>query len=73
MRRSEKYAGSWVALDQVRYDARHQPIDAHVVDFDSNLGTLCARMRANHCHSCAVLYCEPYAEHAPAARRALSH
>jgi hypothetical protein len=56
---SDRFAGRWVALDNVRYDpTTSQPIEADVVDVDDELGELCTRMRASDRTSCAVLYCD---------------
>lgn len=73
LRRTERYHGQWVALDDVRYDENRQPIDGQVVDADEDLGELCARMRANDRTSCAILFCS--AEEAPCAsvRRPIKH
>jgi hypothetical protein len=48
-----------VALDNCRYDpATRQPIEGDVVDADSELSELCARMRETRRGSCAILFCD---------------
>jgi hypothetical protein len=59
IKRSEDYRGSWVALDECRYDARTaEPLDGVVVDADEDLVALCSRMRAGDSKHCAVLFCD---------------
>ena len=56
---SEQFKGLWVALDNCRYDsATRQPIEGDVVDADSELSELCARMREKGRGSCAILFCD---------------
>jgi len=80
--RSDKFRGLWVAIDNCRYDQEtRQPVEGDVVDSDSELSELCARMReAGRC-ACTILFCdgdvfvEPAAPTNPrstAARRAVS-
>ena len=56
---SEQFKGLWVALDNCRYDqTTRQPIEGDVVDADSELSELCARMREKGRGSCAILFCD---------------
>ena len=57
--RSDEYRGRWVALDECKFDARTaQPSEGSVVDADTDLVALCARMQASDSKHCAILYCE---------------
>lgn len=80
--RSDKFRGLWVAIDNCRYDqATRQPVEGDVVDSDSELSELCARMReAGRC-ACTILFCDgdvyvepgaPARSSNSAARRAMS-
>jgi len=57
--RSDKFRGLWVAIDNCRYDQEtRQPVEGDVVDSDTELSELCARMReAGRC-ACTILFCE---------------
>lgn len=57
--RSDEFRGRWVALDECKYDAKTaQPAEGTVVDADTDLVALCARMQASDSKHCAILYCE---------------
>ena len=56
--RSDEYRGRWVALDECKFDARTaQPSEGSVVDADTDLVALCARMQASDSRHCSILYC----------------
>lgn len=55
--REGEYQGQWVALESVRYDSG-APVEGEVVDSDSNLAVLCARIQAADHVACAILYCD---------------
>jgi hypothetical protein len=68
IRRSDRYRGRWVALDNVRYDpATTQPMEADIVDVDDDLADLCGRVREASLSACAILFCE---EETPSTSRA---
>jgi hypothetical protein len=51
--------GSWVALDNCRYDsATLQATEGDVVDWDAELVELCSRLREMGRTSCAIVFCE---------------
>ncbi|MBM4359466.1 MAG: hypothetical protein FJ096_15285 [Deltaproteobacteria bacterium] len=52
------YRGRWIALEGVRYDDG-QPVEGTVLDTDSDLATLCARVQRDDGVACAILFCEP--------------
>jgi hypothetical protein len=57
--RSQEFKGMWVALDNCRYDKETlQPVEGDVVDTDTELADLCARLRETGQGSCAILFCE---------------
>jgi hypothetical protein len=57
--RTGQFKGLWVALDNCRYDpSTMKPLEGDVVDADSELGSLCSRMRETGQSSCTVLFCE---------------
>ena len=57
--RSAKFAGMWVALDNCRFDQEtRQPLEGDVVDADTDLATLCGRMRETGRSNCAILFCD---------------
>jgi hypothetical protein len=51
--------GSWVALDNCRYDGGHKPVEGDVVDSDEDLAELCARLYETGRSKCIILYLEP--------------
>lgn len=53
----DELRGRWVALEQARYDGP-TPIDGEVVDFDDDLGNLCARVQNADYGPCAILFCD---------------
>ena len=57
--RTGEFKGLWVALDNCRYDpSTLKPLEGDVVDADSELSELCARMREKGRGSCAILFCD---------------
>ncbi len=52
-----RYQQRWVALDDVRYEGGN-PVDGEVVDVDSDLAALCARVQSADHRSCAILFCD---------------
>lgn len=59
LRRSQKYKGLWVALDNCRYDSQtRKPVEGDIVDADAELAELCSRMREQGRCSCTILFCE---------------
>ena len=55
----ERYQGCWIALDHCRYDeTTMQPMEGEVVDSDSDLSSLCSRMREAGLGSCAIHFCD---------------
>lgn len=72
-RRSGRYKGLWVALDNCRFDpATRRPVEGDVVDSDEDLAELCARMREAGRGSCAILFCEHEVLVEPASRAAFA-
>lgn len=67
--RMATYQGQWIALDNCRYDeTTMSPMEGEVVDSDSDLSSLCSRMREAGKGSCAIHFCETGAHSsAPAA------
>ena len=57
IRRSDRYRGRWVALDNVRYDpATTQPMEADIVEVDDDLADLCGRcVRPAQAHATSLL------------------
>jgi hypothetical protein len=54
----EQLKGHWVALDHCRYDqATLEPVEGELVDADTDLAALCARMRLSDRGQCAVRFC----------------
>ena len=52
-----RYRQRWVALDDVKYDGG-SPVDGEVVDADTDLAALCARVQTVENRSCAILFCD---------------
>lgn len=64
----EQLRGHWIALDHCRYDqATLEPIEGELVDADTDLAALCARMRSSDRGHCAVRFCQGV--EAPESRR----
>lgn len=64
---SRDYHGRWVALDGVRYDdSTTRPAEGTVIDADSDLADLCARLRSANRRCCAILRCDESAVAPPA-------
>jgi hypothetical protein len=59
IRKSDKYRGRWVALDECRYDGRSaQPVEGSVIDADDDLVELCGRIQDGDNRHCAILFCD---------------
>lgn len=69
---SVQFAGRWVALDKVVYEAgTREPAEVEVVDVDDDLASLCARMLAANQTACCVLHCHAKVHAKPRAAAAL--
>lgn len=53
-----RYQGSWVALDNCRYDGSNQPVEGDVVDSDEDLAELCGRLHESSRSKCIILFCD---------------
>ncbi|MBM4376417.1 MAG: hypothetical protein FJ095_15150 [Deltaproteobacteria bacterium] len=58
VRRSSVFLGRWVALDNVRYEAGHVAA-GDVLDADTDLAALCARVQRDDGAPCEIVYCDP--------------